>query len=449
MKKILLLAVAALVGLSVLFVPDEAQAIPAFARKYRTSCTTCHIAVPKRNAFGEAFRRNGYVMPQGDELLIKQEPVELGDEEWKELFPNSVWPGLLPAEFPIAAYVHQRFVAEFGDSKRGNRVEFDMPHELEVFIGGTFGEQFSFFGEWVMFEKGKNAPGLKRFFFQLSDLLGAKNAFNIRMGRLEPAITEGYVDNNRITLEHAMTLDYKATGKWRPRDQQAGLEFRGILSHRFQYAAGVVNGEKTTISDATDEKDFYGRLAYKFGGLPLDGFQLEELTSLKQTDNWADNALTLGVYTYQGNDEAAANGLDNDFHRFGFDLHGNYNRFDLFAGAIFGTDDNPSGRLIGTEKEKELNSTAWFVEGQYLFYPWLIGGVRVGGVSSDQNGDDKDKFVTISPNITLLARANVRFTVEGLIKITGDKTVGGATVKPTGPDTEKLKWIKLNTMFVF
>lgn len=447
--------------LSALLVDSEkAEAIPAFTRKYKTSCTTCHTAVPKRNAFGEAFRRNGYSMPEGDEMLIKQEPISLGAEAWKRVFPDAIWPGLLPAEFPISAYVHQRFVVEFGDSKKGNQVEFDMPHELEIFMGGTFDETFSFFGEFVLFEKGKNAPGLKRFFFQINDLIGPKNAFNIRLGRIEPGITEGLVDNQRVMLEHATTLDYKAVGlksdstrtneKWRPRNQQSGIEFNGILNHRFQYAVGVVNGEMVTIGDKNDEKDFYGRLALKFGGIGLDGFQLQELTELKQTENWADNALTLGAYAYHGNNESAVSGIDNDFTRFGLDLHGNYGRFDMYAGAIFGKDDNPGGFPSNTAADvRELNSLAWFVEGYYMIYPWLMPGLRVGAVSSDQNNNDVDKYHTISPNLTMLARANVRVTLEALIKIHRDKTFGGITVKPAGADDEKLKWIKTNIMFVF
>ncbi len=442
MKKCLLMSFMVFFVVNIFFTfVDRAEAIPAFARKYKTSCTTCHVAIPKRNAFGEAFRRNGYVMPQGDVSLIKQEPIPLGSEGWKEVFPDAIWPGFLPAEFPLSAYIHQRFVWETAESKSGDRVEFDMPHEFEIFIGGTLGDAFSFFGEWIMFEKGKNAPGLKRFFFQFNDVIGPDNLFDIRVGRLEPGITEGYVDNNRITLEHAMTLDYKATGKWRPRDQQSGIEFRGIVDHRFQYIAGVVNGEKKTISDATDEKDFYGRLGYKFGGLSLDGVQQEELTSLKQTDNWADNALTLGAYFYQGNNMADSNSVDNNFTRYGFDIHGNYNRVDLFAGAILGTDDNPIGFVTGSDKEKEVNSTAWFVEGQYLFYPWLIAGVRIGGAKSDQNDVDIDDFTTISPNLTILARANIRFTIEALYK---SGTVGGQEIK----SGDKFTWLKVNVLFV-
>lgn len=427
------------------FMVEEVKAIPEFARKYKISCSTCHYAVPKRNAFGEAFRINGYVMPRGDEQFIKRERVALGAEAWKEVWPDAIYPGWLPASFPLSAYIHQRFV--YAPPEGGTKFDFDMPHELELFLGGTFGETYSYFAEWVMFEKGENAPGLKRAFFQINDIIGPENAFNIRVGRLEPGITEGYVDNNRITLEHAMTLDYKATGKWRPRDQQSGIEFRGILNHRFQYALGVVNGEKVTINDATNEKDIYGRVGYKIGGLALDGYQPEGMDALQQTDNWSDNSFTVGAYAYKGNYLADVdNDINNVFTRYGVDAHGNLNRFDLFAGAIFGTDDNPSGLASGTDLEKELNSLAWFVEGQYLIYPWLIAGVRVGGASSDQNDNDLDKYTLISPNITLLALENVRFTIEGLIKIEGDKTIGSDTIEASNDDI--VKWIKVNMLFV-
>ncbi|MBA3443036.1 MAG: hypothetical protein H0T92_24590 [Pyrinomonadaceae bacterium] len=49
-----------------IFAPlQEAQAIPAFARKHDTSCSTCHVLPPKLNAFGEAFLARGYRMPEG------------------------------------------------------------------------------------------------------------------------------------------------------------------------------------------------------------------------------------------------------------------------------------------------------------------------------------------------------------------------------------------------
>ena len=49
-----------------LLISSSAQAIPAFARRYRTACTTCHVLPPQLNSFGRAFRANGYRMPSGE-----------------------------------------------------------------------------------------------------------------------------------------------------------------------------------------------------------------------------------------------------------------------------------------------------------------------------------------------------------------------------------------------
>jgi len=396
-------------------------------------------------------------MPENDDLLIKQEPIPLGSDEWEDLFPETIWPGLLPAEFPLSAYVQQRAALEFGDSRDGDNFEFDMPHEIELLIGGTLGDKFSFFGEWVMFEHGKDAPGLQRFFFQFNDLLGPKNAFNIRMGRLEPGITEGLLDNDRLTLEHATTLDYRAGGVWRPRNPQSGVEINGILNHRFQYAVGIVNGEtvgtgrKNSTSDNNNRKDYYGRVAVKIGGLALDGYLDKESGSVGAPDFWTDNAVTVGVYAYKGNYLVPINedpSLENNFKRLGVDLHINYGRFDLFSGAIFGTDNNPDGLVNSPDAEMKRTSSAVFTEGFYTIYPWLIGGLRIGRVSSAQNDNDVHKYTTFSPNVTVLVRPNVRLTLEALINSQGDRSVAGVII-PGDNEGSAFKWLKFNAMFVF
>ena len=58
-------AVRVLVGLSLLLVgfPRDARALPAFARRFNLACGACHSAVPRLNAFGEAFHENGFKPP--------------------------------------------------------------------------------------------------------------------------------------------------------------------------------------------------------------------------------------------------------------------------------------------------------------------------------------------------------------------------------------------------
>ena len=74
-KWLSLLFAAALAALSF---PPSASAIPAFSRRYGTSCTTCHSDFPKLNDFGKAFKDAGFKFPKDDETFIKVPPVILG-----------------------------------------------------------------------------------------------------------------------------------------------------------------------------------------------------------------------------------------------------------------------------------------------------------------------------------------------------------------------------------
>src|SRR5437867_3123606 len=46
-----------------LAVAAPAHALPAFARRFDLACGACHAAVPRLNAFGEAFHENGFKPP--------------------------------------------------------------------------------------------------------------------------------------------------------------------------------------------------------------------------------------------------------------------------------------------------------------------------------------------------------------------------------------------------
>jgi hypothetical protein len=52
-----------LVALGASLVPARVDALPAFARRFNLACGACHTAVPRLNAFGEAFHENGFKPP--------------------------------------------------------------------------------------------------------------------------------------------------------------------------------------------------------------------------------------------------------------------------------------------------------------------------------------------------------------------------------------------------
>ena len=84
-----------------LLLPNTIQAIPAFARQYGTSCSTCHIDFPKLNDFGKAFKDAGFKFPADDANMLKIPPVMLGAPANAEVWPKAIWPGTIPGIPPI------------------------------------------------------------------------------------------------------------------------------------------------------------------------------------------------------------------------------------------------------------------------------------------------------------------------------------------------------------
>src|SRR6202140_6027378 len=97
----ILTAVVVVVGLMLASVP-KTSAIPAFSRKYQTSCTTCHSNYPELNDFGEAFKKNGFKFPKDDDTFVKEPPVLLGAAAQREAFPKVIYPGEIPGTIPIS-----------------------------------------------------------------------------------------------------------------------------------------------------------------------------------------------------------------------------------------------------------------------------------------------------------------------------------------------------------
>src|SRR5512140_2241403 len=120
---------------------STASAVPAFARKYQTSCQTCHIVFPKLNAFGEAFRLRGYRMPGETEEMVKQPPVSLGAPAYKKLWPQAVWPGEISSAVPLAVNVKLADVntSTLADDGTVSSVKNDLqfPQEVNIFGAGT------------------------------------------------------------------------------------------------------------------------------------------------------------------------------------------------------------------------------------------------------------------------------------------------------------------------
>src|SRR5437660_4847890 len=142
--------VAALVVLSsVLASAPKSSAIPAFSRKYQTSCTTCHNNYPELNDFGEAFKKNGFKFPKDDETFVKEPPVLLGSKARKEAFPGAVYPGEIPGSVPVAFRYSGNFTYNAKQPIAAGflpRTDLFVPNTFTLIGAGSFGPTLSF---WV------------------------------------------------------------------------------------------------------------------------------------------------------------------------------------------------------------------------------------------------------------------------------------------------------------
>jgi hypothetical protein len=150
---------------------SNAHAIPAFARMYGTSCSTCHIDFPKLNDFGKAFKDAGFKFPKDDESMLKIPPVMLGAPANAELWPKAIWPGTIPGIPPIGLRMNNYFQYTGTSSGKfaaltpaGTLPPFVPTTDFEtglfsIFTAGNFGSDIAFWVDDDISVSGANANG--------------------------------------------------------------------------------------------------------------------------------------------------------------------------------------------------------------------------------------------------------------------------------------------------
>ncbi len=379
-----LIAVSALVAAFAfgILMASKSEAVPTFARKYQTSCSTCHYAFPRLNSFGRAFRNNGFHYPGNDQELVKEEPVSLGAESQKKVFPNAIWPADIPGTAPIA--FHWVSLWHYQPHMKGHEFSFENPSELAVFMPGTIGDNLSFFLELGWEQAGAFSYG-GRVDYKVVD------QFHVRIGNIDYLPVQ---DFERLTPE-----DYNY-GSFQELDG-SGIEFWGATNGPQNqggliYSTGVINGENDGVEnvDLNSNKDIFAKVTYKIGGMGVLGS-----TSTNSTvEPWRDNSITLGTFGHLGR-TADATKIRN--------IGGNA---DVFFGDLnlFGLAMVEQSKVPGDESY--ANTTRFFTEGDYVIYPWLIPLVRLQYTKPE----NESAVTEIVPAIVVLVRANVKIVPTAL-----------------------------------
>ena len=408
-----------------------ASGIPAFARKYRTSCSTCHTAGPKLNVMGEAFRLNGYRFPENDQLLRRDQPVPLGQDPWKDLWPRAIWPGELSGSAPLAV----RFESDVRvgrDTNGSDGWTYRFPHELSLLAATALGDHTATFvaAAWSR-EGGFDLEQAKVLFQNLLPVLPDRtlnlwlglqdlylftfaNAHVDRAGR-QPFGWQEFRSADIELRDSATGATVRSSDLFQLTRPQPAIELNGLAGGRLFYGLGLGQGGGDATADNNNHKDVYYKLRYKLGGLGLDGrYGPGKGPPSGGRGQLLDRSLIVETFAYFGA-EPAGGGWQDRHREYGVSVRALVRSADVGVGYVWGRNDRPWGTLAGASRHSSL-----FGRGEWLAYPWLIGSVEAEHLVADVAPSTlapgyvapRLEETRVVPGVIALVRQNVRVVAE-------------------------------------
>ena len=366
-----------LVGLVIavmLTAPDDGISIPAFARKYSFSCSTCHLAVPKLKEYGDDFAGNGFQLPDADEPVRAFKDV--GD-------PDLLLQRDLPVAIRFDAYARYRSEGDINN-------DWQTPYGVKLLSGGNIAKDIGYYFYFYMNERGEVA-GLEDAYVHFNNIRGTQ--LDIMLGQFQ--ICDPLMKRElRLTYE-----DYKiytiSVGR-----SLANLKYdRGVivtysLPTQTDLTLEIVNGngigeaEGTShLFDNDNNKNVFGKIAQNY------------------------SIFTVGVFGYAGTEEMMEGndaGNENQFYMAGPDISVGTDHFEVTAQYVTRNDDNPD-----FADDSDDYTTEGFI-GELVLNPFpekskLFGVVLYNQVTSDYPGLE---YETITGSVSYLYKTNMRFLGE-------------------------------------
>jgi hypothetical protein len=434
----------------------EAHAVPSFARKYQTSCQTCHTIYPVLNPFGEAFRRNGYRFPSAkgsvDSDAVKAPMIAMGQEEYKKTFPNSMWPSQITEAVPLSVMMNGGVPFNFpkSDARTAGGNEFTwggtdgapntgIVGEVHLFAAGSFNDNLTYFTQLTIPTDG--SIDVETAYILWNDIVGPRHAVNLWVGRLfAPQLTSfglhsDYLSDTRMP---AITVGglYNGTAQLTlGQGHTDGAEANGILFHRLGWSLGWVASSwaNNLIPNA---EDAYVHIGIKSGGVALDGEGKYGPNVPDSTKPWAEKAITLDAFGYHGltlldngtgtvvgGPTSPVNQKDS-IDAVGASFKAQYDSLILDAGlqleyharpyAGSGATAVPNGTPIpGVPDYTHATAEVGFAELDYVVFPWLVPGVRAEFTRTTVEASNPASLLRLIPGVAMGIRPNLRAVLTG------------------------------------
>ncbi|HEX9051211.1 MAG TPA: hypothetical protein VF841_11830 [Anaeromyxobacter sp.] len=422
-----------LVALIALAVAAPASAIPAFARKYGTSCLTCHTVYPKLTPFGEAFRRNGYRFPGVDGDYVKQETVALGQEANKKTFPKTAWPATLPISAPISigangqSFWYPDKNTSVSRNNAGTHLNLDdLVKEGHLWTGASLDDSFTLWAEVTLASDGVSVEHAQ---LLVGDLLGPKHAVNLVVGRGFPTVTSfgahsSYLGDSLLTVAPVTSIYGLSGDPFSLVDNYDGFELNGVLAGSFDWSAGVTAG-KNSFSGGThfNAENAYAHAGYKLGGMRLDGEGSQgPKDSMKP---WAEDAVTVDLFAFHSReyfDDPGAPGTPtgDTALTLGGAVRGQFGSTELDVGVYTQRHDRATATLDKVTADVE------YAELSQVLFPWMVPAVRVERIGLRPTGGTNVSDVHVMPGIAFLVRPNVKAVLVANLEFANGFPVGSS-----------------------
>ncbi len=458
-------------------IQPDALAVPSFARKYQTSCQTCHTVYPMLNSFGEAFRRDGYRFPSEngsvDSDVVKADTIALGQEEYKKTFPDSVWPDVITQAVPLSGMINGGVAMNMPDSDAkagaGNVFTWDgIVEEAHLFAAGAFNDKLTYFTQLTFASDGLD---LETGYVLWSDIVGPRHLVNLWAGRMmAPQLTSWALHSSYLSDSYMPATSigglYSASGNGFSlgMGHSDGVEVNGIVAHRMSYALGWLASQPSDGLNLPNAEEAYAHLGFKLGGMSLDGEGAGGAHVTDPKKPWAETSVTLDLFGYHGlslNDNGT--GIDgpiaqNDsVNAIGGALRVQIQSLNINAGLQVEHHSAPYPGSAATpaappDQPNDLPGAPDFTSGtgvtqyneiNYVIFPWLVPGIRTEYTHLDLEGGGAAGLLRVIPGVAMAMRPNIRLILtadfeyaHGLPPTGAWDAAGGAIVAPDGQDSK-------------
>lgn len=234
--------------LSILVASTRAEAIPAFARKYGVSCSTCHSAWPILNQVGQNFRDNGYQFGLG-----KDDPVTLS---------NAYVPLAIRA---TGAYQYQKVTNQLTDAGNTDVKTGGVPTPgADLLTAGVVAKNLSYLVVAAGFTSDEPAA-IESAWARVSNIAGS-SWLNVRVGKFELDLPASSHRGVSLLADYAAYGATNAGIAFNLGENQTGVEIDGHNANSAtRYSLSIVSpNEDPGSSGAWSSPTVYGHVQQAF-----------------------------------------------------------------------------------------------------------------------------------------------------------------------------------------